>query len=111
MVVKSLLQKRGFEVSAYTESDLAIHDLGFSEPQLILLDVFLAGVDGFDVCRKIKANPATRHIPILIFSSYPRVAETAIYEFGANDFIAKPFEMNELVSKVHQILSKTGEMV
>lgn len=111
LVVKSLLEKRGFDVSVYTESELAISDIKLCEPQLILLDVFLAGIDGFDVCKRLKSSLATRHIPILIFSSYPKVADTAIYEYGANDFIAKPFEMKELVGKLHYILSKTADSV
>ncbi|MEP7252192.1 MAG: response regulator [Ginsengibacter sp.] len=110
-VVKSLLMRRGFNVSVYTEWELANRDLKKYEPQLILLDVFLSGVDGFEVCQKLKSNYATRHIPVLIFSAYPRVAETAIYEYGANDFISKPFEVNELIRKVHGILSQTGESV
>ena len=110
-VVKSLLMRRGFNVSVYTEWELASRDLKKYEPQLILLDVFLSGVDGFEVCQKLKSNYATRHIPVLIFSAYPRVAETAIYEYGANDFISKPFEVNELIRKVHTILSQTGESV
>lgn len=110
-VVKSLLIKRGFNVSVYSDWELANNDIKNYEPQLILLDVFLAGVDGFEVCQKLKSNFATRHIPVLIFSAYPRVAETAIYEYGANDFIAKPFEVNDLIRKVHSVLSKTGESV
>lgn len=110
-VVKSLLTKRGFNVSVYSDWELADRDIKIYEPQLILLDVFLAGIDGFEVCQKLKSNFATRHIPVLIFSAYPRVAETAIFEYGANDFISKPFEVNELIRKVHAILSKTGESV
>ncbi len=110
-VVKSLLVKRGFDVSVYSDWELADNDMKKYEPQLILLDVFLSGVDGFDVCKKLKSNFNTRHIPILIFSAYPRMAETAIYEYGANDFISKPFEVNELVRKVHAILSQKGESV
>lgn len=110
-VVKSLLMRRGFNVSVYTDWEMASRDLKKYEPQLILLDVFLSGLDGFEVCQKLKSNNATRHIPVLIFSAYPRVAETAIYEYGANDFISKPFEVNELIRKVHAILSQTGESV
>ena len=110
-IVKSLLIKRGFNVSVYSDWELAYCDIKKYEPQLILLDVFLAGIDGFEICKKLKSNYATRHIPVLIFSAYPRVAETAIYEYGANDFISKPFEVGDLISKVHAILSQTGESV
>ena len=110
-VVKSLLHKKGFEVSVYSDSDKLLDAVKVYQPQLILLDVFLAGVDGLEICKKLKSSPYSRHIPIIIFSAYPRVAETAIYEFGANDFIAKPFEVNELVKKIHKVLSKEHESV
>ncbi|MDQ6762372.1 MAG: response regulator [Bacteroidota bacterium] len=110
-VVKSLLLKKGFDVSTYSDWDIANIALRKYQPQLILLDVFLAGIDGLDVCQKLKENAATRHIPILIFSAYPRVAETAIYEYGADDFIAKPFELTDLIEKVHGILSRKNASV
>lgn len=106
-VVKSLLIRRGFDASVYSEWEPAHTEIREHEPQLILLDVFLSGIDGFEVCKKLKSNAGTRHIPVIIFSSYPRVAESAIYEYGANDFIAKPFELNDLIRKVHGILSST----
>ncbi|CAN5415660.1 hypothetical protein BH20BAC1_BH20BAC1_15640 [soil metagenome] len=110
LVVKSLLEKRGFDASVYSKPENALRDIKISEPQLVLLDVFLEGVDGFEVCKKLKGHYSTRPIPIIIFSSYPKVADTAILEYGANDFISKPFEMNDLVSRVHLILSRSGEV-
>lgn len=110
-VVKSLLYKRGFKVSAYSDWDEAWEAVKSYDPQLILLDVFLNGVDGLDICRRLKTSTYTRHIPIIMFSSYPRVAETAMSEFGADDFIAKPFEINELVRKIHRVISKNHESV
>ncbi|MEO6638026.1 MAG: response regulator [Ginsengibacter sp.] len=110
-VVKSLLLKKGFDVHTYSDWEIADEALGKYQPQLILLDVFLSGIDGLEVCQKLKANARTRHIPILIFSAYPRVAETAIYEYGADDFMAKPFELNDLIEKVHGILSHRNATV
>ena len=62
-------------------------------------------VDGMDVCRKIRSTSSTRNIPIIMFSSYPNIAETAIDEFGADEFIAKPFELNDMVNKIRNVLS------
>lgn len=111
LVVKSFLQKKGFDVSAYADWEGASLSIRTHEPQMILLDVFLSGVDGLEVCKRLKSSGYTRHIPIIVFSGYPRVADTAIYEFGADDFIAKPFEINELVKKIHKLLSKKSESV
>ncbi len=110
-VVKSLLVKRGFDVSTFFDWDIASSAIKLLEPQLILLDVFLSGIDGLDVCKKLKSSSFTRHIPIVLFSAYPKIAETAIHDYGADDFIAKPFEIGDLVKKVHYVLSKKGMSV
>ncbi len=110
-VVKSLLQKKGFDVSTFMDWKIANNSMKTYEPQLILLDVFLSGIDGLDICQKLKASPFTRHIPILLFSAYPKIAETAIHDYGADDFIAKPFEVGDLIKKVHFVLSKHGQSV
>lgn len=105
-VVKSLLYKKGFDVKTFVDWDLANKTMKELEPQLILLDVFLSGIDGLEVCQKLKASPYTRHIPVLLFSAFPRIAESAVHDYGADDFIAKPFEVGDLIKKVHSILSK-----
>lgn len=107
-VMKSLLQKRGFNVSIFSNWEAANNSMKIYEPQLILLDVFLPGIDGLDVCQKLKSSPYTKHIPILLFSAFPRIAESAIHDYGADDFIAKPFEVGDLIQKVHSVLSMKG---
>ena len=109
-VTKALLSRKGFEVETNDNWDGALQQLDSFQPQLILLDVFLNGIDGLDICKKLKSMPNTCHIPILIFSAYPSIAERVIYEYGADDFIAKPFEVNDLVTKVHSVLSQTAGM-
>lgn len=109
-VTQALLTKKGFEVKINNNWEEALESISAFNPQLILLDVFLNGVDGLDICKQLKSMPYTKHIPVLIFSAYPRVAETVIYEYGADDFIAKPFEVNDLVLKVHSVLSLQGHL-
>ncbi len=106
-VVKSLLRKKGFEVFAYSDWHKAWDGVRTYKPQLILLDVFLSGTDGLDVCKKLKSSVFTRNIPVIMFSSYPNIADTAIYEYGADDFMAKPFEVNDMVKKIRHLLAKT----
>ena len=105
-VVKSLLQKKGFDVSAYSDWHKALGAVRTYKPQVILLDVFLTGTDGLDICKKLKSSNFTRNIPVIMFSSYPNIADTAIYEFGADDFMAKPFEVNDMVRKIRRLLEK-----
>ena len=104
-VVKSLLIKKGFDVYTFADWEVANNSMRIFEPQLILLDVFLSGIDGLEVCKKLKGSPFTRHIPILLISAFPRIAESAIHDYGADDFIAKPFEVGDLIKKVHSVLS------
>ena len=103
-MVRSLLLKKGFNVSIFSDSLKAINNIRNYRPQLILLDVFLENFDGFEICKKLKASYFTRHIPILMFSGFAKVADTAIYEYGASDFISKPFKANDLVKKVQNLL-------
>lgn len=104
-IMKSLLLEKGYEVETDYNWENAYKKIASFQPQLIILDVFLSGIDGLEICKKLKSDYETRHIPILIFSAYPRVAEKVIYEYGADDFIAKPFEINDLIQKVHGVLS------
>ena len=106
-VTQGLLKKRGYEVAINASWEDALTKIESFKPQIILLDVFLNGVDGLDICKQIKSMPQTKDIPVLIFSAYPRVAQRVIYEYGADDFIEKPFEVNDLIAKVHSVLSQT----
>lgn len=109
IIVKSFLQKKGFTVSIHSEWKAASDSIVEFKPQILLIDVFLSGVDGLEMCKKLKSCEYTRHIPIVVFSAYPQIGETAIYEFGADDFIAKPFEENELIEKIHKVLGRKHE--
>ncbi len=104
-ITQTLLVKQGFEVETNASWDDALQKIETFQPQLILLDVFLNGIDGLDICKQLKSMPHTKHIPVMIFSGYPNVAES-IYEYGADDFIAKPFEVNDLITKMHSVLSQ-----
>ena len=109
-VTKSLLVKKGFEVEIDTNWEDALKKIDTFQPQIILLDVFLNGIDGLDICKQLKSQENTKHIPVIIFSAYPRVAEKVTYEYGADDFIAKPFEVSDLITKVHSVLSQRAGM-
>jgi DNA-binding response OmpR family regulator len=105
-VIKNLLHLKGFEVATYFNWEKAYHAIKQWKPHLILMDVFLSeNADGLDVCRKFKTSPFTKQIPVLIFSGFPAVGNSAIHEYGADDFIAKPFEFNALLKKLYSLLA------
>lgn len=106
-IVKSSLYKKGFDVSTYFNWEVASKAFKLFRPQLILLDVFLSDtMDGLDVCQKLKSSLYTRNIPLMLFSGFPKIAESAIRDYGADDFIAKPFEINDLTKKLYSLLSR-----
>ncbi len=109
-VMQALLTSRGFDVEVNNNFQNGFEKILRFKPQIILLDVFLSGIDGLDICRQLKGNPLTSNIAIIIFSAYPRIAESVIYEYGADDFIEKPFEVNDLVEKLHSVLSQPANL-
>ncbi len=98
-VVETVLKRYGFEVMALPKGEDVIPKTKLFSPHLILLDVFLSGIDGIEVCNKLKENPKTKDIPVIMFSAHTNFSD--IQKFcKADDFIAKPFDVNELVSKI-----------
>jgi len=75
--------------------------LATDPPAVILLDMLLSGLDGRDVCRSIKEDTNTSHIPIIIFTAHPN-AEESCKEAGADFFLEKPFELEHLYTKVQE---------
>ncbi len=77
-ITQTLLVKQGFEVETNASWDDALQKIETFQPQLILLDVFLNGIDGLDICKQLQSMPHTKHIPVMIFSGYPSVGENVI---------------------------------
>lgn len=74
-------------------------------PDLILLDLWMSGIDGREICEKLKSNEDTKHIPVMIFSANKDIKHIA-NSVGADDYLPKPFQMKELLAKVEKHLNK-----
>jgi DNA-binding response OmpR family regulator len=72
-------------------------------PDLIIMDILLAGEDGRKICRSLKSKETTKHIPIIMMSSYPD-AEPSVVESGANAFISKPYELKDFFSVIQAFI-------
>jgi len=104
-VVQIVLEGEGYQVSTNMDGE-NLHFRQENVPDLILLDVLLAGIDGRDICRSLKSNPATQHIPVIMLSAHSdasKVADTS----GADDFLEKPFDVDVLIDIVAKHLSST----
>ena len=108
-IVRIFLERNGYEVLTINKGDDILNNVVNYSPQIILLDVYLRGSNGVEICNQLKANASTRHIPIIMFS-----AQTNDYlilrKCAADDFISKPFDENVLVEKIDRLL-KTNEGV
>jgi DNA-binding response OmpR family regulator len=96
--IEMLLEFEGYNVRS-TMNGEAVLLLGDKLPDVLLLDIWMSGNDGRDICKKLKQNDATKKLPVIMISASRDIKESAM-EAGADDFVAKPFEMNELLNKI-----------
>lgn len=97
-----MLEVMGYEVD-YTYNGALVPAALKNKPDLLLLDIWMSGVDGRDVCRQVKADPQTRDIPVLMISASRDIRESALAS-GADDFLEKPFEMDDLLEKIENLI-------
>ncbi|NJM49465.1 MAG: response regulator [Alkalinema sp. RU_4_3] len=100
-VLSDALSDAGFEVAVATSGENALRQISYALPSLILLDIQMGGIDGFETCRRLKANPHTQDIPVIFMTALSEV-ETKIrgFEVGAVDYITKPFQQAEVLARV-----------
>lgn len=96
-----MLEAMGYEV-AHTLKGSEVPNALKDKPDLLLLDIWMSGVDGRDICRQLKADPETCNIPVLMVSASRQIMQSAL-DCGADDFLAKPFEMNTLLDKIEKL--------
>ncbi len=101
-VMRMMLEFEGYEV-ATTLNGARVLELENDLPDLLLLDIWMSGTDGRDICKALKKNNLTSGIPIVLVSASKDIERSA-FEAGANDFIAKPFEMNDLLQVIEKNL-------
>lgn len=107
-----LLSKKGYSVRPAERPQMAIDYALAHPPDLIILDIVMPGMDGFEVCRKLKANKVTRDVPIIFVSGLNSVAEKLKgFEAGGVDFISKPFQEPEVLARVKNHLQLHGMKV
>jgi putative nucleotidyltransferase with HDIG domain len=107
-LLTELLREEGYAVRSAIDGQLALQSAINNPPELILLDVRMPGMDGFEVCRRLKAEPATRQVPVIFVSSLTETNEKVEgFELGAVDFVTKPYQREELLVRVRTHLEMT----
>ncbi|NTD96784.1 response regulator transcription factor [Agrobacterium tumefaciens] len=101
--ITMILEVMGYDVE-FTYDGGAVVDAVKNKPDLILLDIWMSGHDGRDICKSLKGDPEYQQIPILMISASRDIRQSAM-DAGANDFMEKPFEMDALLNKVNELLN------
>ena len=99
--VEMLLEFEGYAVTSTVDGSTVL-DMKEELPDLLLLDIWMSGEDGRDICRKLKDANATKNIPVIMISASRDIQQSAL-DAGADDFLAKPFEMDELLQKIEKL--------
>ena len=110
-LVRYNLTKEGYEVTAVRSGEDAIQSVDSRKPDLLVLDLMLPGLDGLEVCKRIKNDEKTRHISIVMLTAKGEEADIVTgLELGADDYIAKPFSPRVMIARVRAVLRrKAGE--
>jgi len=106
-LVEYNLQKEGFAVTCVTSGEDALAATRTKLPDVVVLDLMLPGLDGLEVCRRLKAEPTTRHIPIVMLTAKGGEADiVAGLELGAADYVTKPFSPRVLTARIRAVLRR-----
>ena len=108
--VQFLMEQQGYNVMTAERGEDALDLIYQYKPDLVLLDIMLPGIDGYEVCEIVRLNPDYRDIKIIFLTAKGRETEIAKgLALGADDYITKPYSNAELVAKVNELLEKTHE--
>ena len=102
-LLSAFLAKEGYEVIVAANGEEALELVATANPQVVLLDVTMPGVDGIEVCERLKTDEKTRLIPVIVATAYQDSASAAL-EVGADDFVSKPVQLLELSVRIRSIL-------
>ena len=94
-----------YKLSVALSGESALRSAEKSPPDLVLLDIMMPGLDGYEVCRRLRAGPATQDVPVMFLSSLDEAANKAQgFEVGGNDYLTKPFAVVEAKARVRSLL-------
>ncbi|QIZ70648.1 sensor histidine kinase [Oxynema aestuarii] len=104
LLVTTILEEEGYETSTAESGYSALEAIEQSPPDLVLLDIMMPGMDGYEVTRRLRSNADLPFIPILLITAHDRPSVVQGLDVGADDFIRKPVEIDELLARVRSLL-------
>ena len=110
-VVAMYLSIEGYDVDTASNGEEGLRRVEAQRPDLVILDVMMPGIDGLEACRRIKSDPETRHIPVVLFTALSRTDDVESGRAaGANRFINKPFSLIGLGAVIRSFLSEESQV-
>lgn len=104
------LTKEGYRVRAVITGEEALNAARSKPPSLVLLDLMLPGVDGLEVCRRLKSEETTRHLPVIMITAKGEESDIIVgLELGADDYVTKPFSVKVLVARIRAVLRRRDQ--
>ncbi len=102
------LGMEGYQVLTALDGEQALEKARAEKPDLIVLDIMMPKLDGYETCKALKSDPATREIPVILLSAKGRNVDQKVgFEVGADDYITKPFSPRKLVERINAILGQS----
>lgn len=103
-LLEAVLSPKGFRVATASSGEEALDVLSKEHPDLVLLDILMPGMDGYEVCRRIRQDPGTAFLPVIMITASGEEQKILAIEAGADDFVNKPFDQAELLARVRSLV-------
>lgn len=103
-LLQTVLEAEGYLVETASDGTIALHKIEQTQPDLVLLDIMMPGLSGYEVTRKVRQNQQFSSLPILLLTAHDEYFQRPYTEVGANDLLRKPVDFDELLSKIEQCM-------
>ena len=109
-VLSTVLDLEEFTVATAPDGEQALAAVARHQPQVVVCDVAMPGIDGFEVCRRLKADPATSQLPVVLLTSHggPQERQAGL-DAGCDAYLAKPFSPLELIGRLREVTASTAD--
>ena len=103
-VMEATLSFYGYQVCTHSYTDDIFELVKLHEPDLVIIDYLMTGINGGEMCAALKRNPSTKALPVIIVSAYERIIQS-LGNYGCDAFVSKPFDMTHLLSVIQKTIS------
>lgn len=104
-LISQTLQREGYEVVTATDGSEGLRKVRETHPHLVVLDISLPGLDGYQVCHHLRSEHATSKLPVIMVTAMSRPSDQRRgFETGADDYLSKPFVLSELITRIRSLL-------